>query len=339
VNLFRLSRFVLLLCCFSHPFFGVEPNANALHHYVFFNRDRQRIKDQAFLSTKAFEGAQLKFTWRELEPEKDKYEYSAIQEDLRFLRENGKKLFVQLQDSSFDAGIVNVPRYLLRDSEYNGGADKQYSVDGDNEDRATPAGWVSRHWDPAVQKRFHRLLAALGREFDGKIEGINLPETSVDFGETGRLFPKGFTPEVYRDAIITNMAAAKSAFQKSAVIQYANFLPGEWLPENDRGYLRAVFQRAKELQIGVGGPDLLPYKRGQMMHSYPMIRQLAGIVPTGIAVQWGNYEHLNPKTGQQVTIPELMEFARDYLQVKYIFWCTQEPFYSETVIPLLKAQK
>src|SRR2546427_12978372 len=36
------------------------------HHYVFFNRDRQRISDAAFLGTKTFEGAQLKYTWREL---------------------------------------------------------------------------------------------------------------------------------------------------------------------------------------------------------------------------------------------------------------------------------
>src|SRR6266566_8099032 len=67
-------------------------------HYVFFNRDRERISDPAFLGTKAFEGAQLKYTWRELERAKDSYDFSAIQHDLAFLSSKGKKLFIQLQD-------------------------------------------------------------------------------------------------------------------------------------------------------------------------------------------------------------------------------------------------
>ena len=47
----------------------------------------------------------------------------------------------------------------------------------------------------------------------------------------------------------------------------------------------------------------------------------------------------NPKTGEQVTISELIGFATDYLKVDYIFWCTQEPYYSDKVIPLLQARR
>src|SRR2546429_9933128 len=45
-----------------------------MHHYVFFNRDREKISDAVFLETKTFEGAQLKYTWRELERGKDDYD-------------------------------------------------------------------------------------------------------------------------------------------------------------------------------------------------------------------------------------------------------------------------
>ena len=175
-------------------------------------------------------------------------------------------------------------------------------------------------------------------EFDGKVEGINLAETAVDFGESGRLFPNGFTPSTYRDAILTNMTALKRAFPKSVTMQYANFMPGEWLPGQDRSYLRSVYQRATELKVGVGGPDLLPYKPGQMSHSYPLIRQCAGKVPTGIAVQEGNYRHENPKTGREFAISELVGFAQEQLKVDYIFWCTEEPFYSRKLIPFLRAK-
>jgi hypothetical protein len=330
----RLGSCVLasLACC-------ARAGGESPHHYVFFSNERGRISDAAFLDTKAFEGAQLKYTWRELERAKDGYDFSDIEHDLAYLTTKGKRLFIQLQDVTFDPNFINVPRYLLDDARYHGGADKQYSIPDDNEARAVPAGWVARRWDAAVQERFHKLLMALGREFDGKIEGINLAETAVDLGSSGRLFPQGFTPATYRDAIITNMKVLKSAFPKSVTMQYANFMPGEWLPDDDRSYLRSVYQQAKEWKVGVGGPDLLPYKRGQMNHSYPLIRECAGKVPTGIAVQEGNYQYKNPKSEQPVTISELVGFATEYLKVDYIFWCTEEPFYSRDLIPFLQARR
>lgn len=318
------------LCC-------VSVNAKPVHHYVFFGQDREKIRETAsLLETKALEGAQVAYSWRQLEPNKDEYDFSAIREDLAFLSAKGKKLFIQLQDVTFEAARINVPRYLLSESQYNGGADKQYSITNDDEEHAVVEGWMMRRWDPAVQERFHKLLFTLGKEFDGRIEGINLAESAIGVGESGRLFPKGFSFEVYRDAIITNMRALKRAFPRSVAMQYANFMPGEWRPTNDKGYLRAVYQAATESKVGVGGPDLLPYRPGQLKSSYPLIREAAGIVCAGIAVQDGNYEDVNPKTGKRITIAELIEFATDYLKVDYIFWCTQEPYYSDQLIPFLK---
>src|SRR5262249_13769955 len=161
---------------------------------------------------------------------------------------------------SFDAKIINVPEYLLHEPEFHGGADKQFETVEGGDEKVKAAGWVARRWDPAVQKRLHALFGHLGKQFDGVVEGVNLPETRVDFGETGKLYPKGFSPAGYRDAILTNMAAAKLAFPRAVVIQYANFMPGERLPEMDHDLLRAIFRGAREKGVGLGGPDLLPDK-------------------------------------------------------------------------------
>jgi hypothetical protein len=310
--------------------------AAAVRHYVFFNMDRERIRDPAFLEAPAFEGAQIKYTWRQLEQGKDGYDFGMIREDLAFLASKGKRLFVQLQDVTFDSNYVCVPRYLLQDPRYNGGAAQQYDIPNDDEARAIPAGWVARRWDPAVQERLHRLLGALGNEFDGRIEGINLAETAVDFGRSGKLYPKGFTPDGYRNAVLTNLVLLKRAFPKSVAMQYANFMPGEWLPDDDHSYLRSVYRRAGELKAGVGGPDLLPYKPGQMHHAYALIRERAPGLPAGIAVQEGNYGHKNPKTGRLFTVPELIGFAADYLNADYIFWCLEEPYFSRDLVPFLR---
>jgi len=319
---------------------GAIVNAKPVHHYVFFGQDREKLKQaSSFLETKALEGAQISYSWKQLEPTQDEYDFSAIREDLNFLKSKGKQLFIQLQDVTFSDSRINVPRYLLTDPKYNGGVYRQYRTTGDDEEHAAPAGWMLRRWDPAVQERFHKLLFALGREFDGRIEGINFAETSSGVGWTGRLFPKGFSFETYRDGIITNMKALKRAFPKSITLQYANFMPGEWLPEDDKGYLKAIYRSARVLKVSVGGPDLLPYRRPQQNHAYPLIRASAEVTPNGIAVQDGNYEDVNPGTGKRVTIPELIKFATEYLKVDYIFWCTQEPFYSDELIPLLKHAK
>ena len=309
----------------------------SVRHYVFFGQDREKIATtKSFLETPAIEGAQVAYTWRQLEPEKDAYDFARIREDLAFLRTNGKKLFVQLQDVSFSASRVNVPAYLLSDPIYNGGAAKQYEFRNDDENQATVAGWTSRRWDPAVQARFHKLLDALGKEFDGRIEGINFAETSIGFGTSGRLFPQGFSFEKYPEAIITNMKALKRAFPKSVAMQYGNFMPGEWRPTMDKGYLRAVYAAAVESGVAMGGPDLMPHRPGQMGTSYPLIREVAGKIPTGIAVQDGNLAEINPATGKPVQVEELVKFATEYLKLDYIFWGTEEPYFSEAVVPFLR---
>jgi len=312
--------------------------AKPVHHFVYFGMDREKISTKSFLETRRFEGAQVAYSWRQLEPGKDEYDFSLIREDRALLTRHGKKLWVQLQDVTFSERWNPVPKYLTQDPQYHGGANHQYSYKNNDEQNATVDGWAARRWDPAVQERFHKLLFALAKEFDGRIAGINFAESSVSFGESGRLYPEGYTPEIYRDALITNMKALKRAFSKSIALQYANFMPGEWRPTEDKGYLRAVYDAAKASNVGVGGPDLLPGKPGQMGSSYSLIKEVAGKVPVGIAVQDGNYEHVNPKTGKRVTLSELIEFASDYLKVDYIFWCTEEPYYSNDLVPFMRAK-
>lgn len=329
----------LLFSLYAPPAAPAEAAPRPLRHYVFFGADRERISDPAFIETKAFEGAQLRYSWKQLEPAKDEYDFSTIEHDLTFLQSKGKRLFVQLQDVSFSEAIVPVPRYLLTDPAFHGGADRQFEIPNDDESKAIPAGWIARRWDPAVRERFAKLLAALGEEFDGRIEGINLAETALDLGESGKLYPKGFTPEGYRDATIETMRALKRAFPKSVAMVYANFMVGGPQGAEEGSYLRDLYHEAKHLKLAMGGPDVKPWRQWQMKNSYPLLREISPDVPTGIAVQDGNYSLANPKTGKPVTLAELLDFADGYLHVTYVFWCTEEPYYSRDVVPRFRSEK
>ena len=316
------------------------PAPKPVHHYVFFGGDRDGIKDaKSFLDNQNIEGAQVIYPWRLLERGKDQYDFTPIRENLAFLRAHGKKLWVQLQDVSFSESRKNVPDYLLTDPAYHGGAAPQYTLPGEDESKAFISGWVARRWDPAVRERFHKLLFALGKEFDGEIAGINLPETSIVFGTSGRLFPEGFTHQSYREAIAINMKALKQAFPKSIAMQYANFVPGEWRPDKDKGYLSGVYATAREEGVAVGGPDLMPHRPGHMKGALSLIHDFAAFIPTGIAVQDGNLAEMNPQTGKPVTVSELLDFATGYLRVDYIFWGMEEPYYSRDVLPFLSRLK
>ena len=210
------SMMLLTVLLINTDLFSQTP----VHHYIFFNVERERIQEVSFLDNRQIKGAQLKYRWSELEPEKGNYRFDLIQRDLDFLTARGKGLFIQIQDVSFDTSIVNIPRYIVEDSIYNGGVAIQRDLNED-ETEYVIEGLVARRWDRAVAERFHILLRELGEKFDGKITGINLPESAVGFG-TEDMHPAGFTYEKYRDAIKENMRVIKSAFPKSTVIQYAN---------------------------------------------------------------------------------------------------------------------
>lgn len=302
-----------------------------IQHFVYFARDRDAIHGHALLFSTRFEGAQIMYDWRQLEPAEGHYDFTAIEDDLDYLRGHDKKLFVQLQDATFTDRKA-VPDDLLTPA-YDGGATPQYNDDG------SLGGWVAKRWNPAVQHRFAKLLAALGAAFDGRIEGINLQESAI--GVSHETDPS-FSAAGYVEALKANMRALKTAFPHSATMQYANFMPGEWLPWEDEGYLREIYRYGEEIGVGLGAPDLMPTRKGQLNHALAMMHEHPYTAPLGIAVQDGNYVG-ETNTDDVVAdrhniVPLLAAFAQDFLKLDYMFWVDQAPYFAEDVLPCLDPQ-
>ena len=311
--------------CGTRPAQAATPPSN----FVYFGRDHERVLDSAFLSNPQIVGAQLTYTWRELEPARDRYAFAPIREQLTLLQRHGKRLFLQISDVTFSERPP-VPDYLLSDSAFHGGAARKYEGSAGVFD-----GWVARRWDPAVRERFRLLLEALAKEFDGRIEGVNLPETAIGF-EDPAFHPPGFTFDAYAAGVRAMLRDARQAFSRSCVIIYANFMPGESLPAVDRGYLRGIYVLAERIGAGVGGPDLLPFREGQQANSLPLIAGRSRGVIAGMAVQDGNLADRDPTTGKPVTVDALYRYAVDRLRLDYIFWGAQEPYYTQNVLPFLR---
>ena len=260
--------------------------AEVVRHYVYVGMDREKFAEPGFIDRKGVDGFQVKYSWRQLEQGKDNYVFDGIRADLTLLKSKGKKLFIQVQDSNFTLESVPVPRYLRQDPAYHGGVAQQMGGPDGKPEEARPYGYVARRWDPAVRERFHELLFALGKEFDGKIEGINLPETAIDVPSAGPHVPQGYTPEIYRDALLETMAAMKKAFPKSTPMIYANFMP-ESGQTGEPVLLRSLYEKAVQLGVAMGGPDLLPNRKSQLLNSYPLTHQFSRQIPIGIGGQTG----------------------------------------------------
>ncbi|MCL6218898.1 hypothetical protein [Zunongwangia pacifica] len=305
-----------------------------IQHFVYFSRDRESIIDHPLLYISRFKGAQIMYSWRALETEKGVYDFSKIKEDVDYLKKYDKKLFIQLQDVTFDTKYKAVPDYLLTE-EYDGGAVFQY------DDRGKPEGWVAKRWNKKVQDRFAHLLMALGKEFGEVLAGINLQETAI--GVNAKTAPD-FTEKAYVDGVKNNMLALKKAFPKVTTMLYANFFPGEWLPFEDKGYLKSVYHYGEEIGVGLGGPDLMITRKAQLNHSLAQMHEGDFTVPLGIAVQDGNYigktgadedydeENDQINSSRKNLVPVLYAFAKDFLKIDYIFWVNQKPYFEEDVI-------
>lgn len=318
-------------------------------NYLFFNhreKDGANILAAKSLCEQIFVGAQIVYTWRSLEPQKGEYDFTGIEQDLSYLKSIGKRLWIQLQDKSFTPR-PNVPDYILVDAAYKGGALKQSMISAPERDPNKPLaedeyGWSAKVWEKPVRRRFQALIRELGRRFDGKIEGINFSESSIEIGvekDDGTLFfPEDFNPQVYVDAIAENMEVLRASFKVSTPMVYLNFLPGEWLPHRDLGFMKSLFDKAQKLQMGIGGPDLMPYRKSHMNQTYGFFATYPDALVKAMAVQDGNLRQINPKTGKRNSMDDVLDFSKNYLGLDIIFWVEEEPYFSKEVIPGLRNQ-
>lgn len=268
-------------------------------------------------------GVQVVYPWKRLERGPEVYDFSAIEADLAYLESLDRALFVQLQDRFFSPEARRLPDDLLNDPVYGGGLVPQRASPDDPE--GVLLGWAAVQWNTALRARYQKLIAALAQRFDGRIAGINLPETSIDIDMEGERWRSGFSCDRYFEATRQNAAFARRVFRRSAVVQYVNFWPCEW--NNDRRYMSRLFEFAKRNGLGLGGPDIVPWKAGQMKNAYPFFHRDKGqLTLVAMAVQEPTLAYLNPATGRPFTRDEFVAFAQDYLGVDIIFWSTEAPW-------------
>lgn len=300
-------------------------------HYILLTKDTTQEEVEEIISNQSnyIKGVQIGYLWHDLEPEKDVYNFSLIEEHLNIIKKYNKQLFVSFSDRNWRVSYQAVPNYLLTDPVYQGGVEPMVVHEGSS---------IARLWDPLVMERSNKLIEAMGRRFDNEFnfEGINFDESSLDINTITAV---GYSNRAYADALISRADSAAKAFPNSTVIMYMNYGPQE---------LICVIYYLSEIGIGIGGPDLVP-DQGRFSYklrtpAYEYYPALSGKVPLGTAVQSENlvrpewydeYCTLYPentricvkdKYGNYVrrkgnfTLDGFWDMGLNTLKLNYIFW-------------------
>lgn len=292
-----------------------------LQHFIFIG-GAELSNHEGLLERDDIDGAQVIYNWRRLEPREGEYQFEKIERELEIADRHGKRLFIQVQDRFFLPESRYLPDYILEEPKYGGGLVRQEDNAGEGAEKGS--GWVAAQWNPALRARFQALLAALGERFDGRVYGMNLPETAIEV-PTGENAPEGFTCDAYFEAEMANLRAARAAFERSLVVQYVNFWPCEW--NNDREYMSRLFEHGKAEGIGMGGPDIIPYRRAQEKNAYQFLESMGDELPVvAMAVQGPTLTYTNPETGKKFTRREFEDYAVSKLNVDIIFWSLRTPW-------------
>jgi len=292
-------------------------------HYVSIGRAQSRKGNFPTALGDGVRGIQLRYRWADLEPRQDHYDFSAVEQALATVARANLQLVVMIEDKSF-RDESPLPAYLQ----------ERYGVQANH-------GFMARRWDPYVIERMNRLVEAFGRRLDcnPNLEGVAFQETALGL-DAAQLEAQGYTPEKYRDALVTMLRSAAESLPTSRVFWYMNFLPRK------QDYIADVAREVAGTGVVMGGPDILPDNPALERRVYPFYEDFRGRMKLFGSMQNDSYRH--PRGGGKVkgkgygvefknaevgpagywSMEDLFEFARDRLHVNYIFWqyrMTPEP--------------
>ncbi|MCP4090207.1 MAG: hypothetical protein GY746_10490 [Gammaproteobacteria bacterium] len=270
-------------------------------HYISLNRFEKESAFSQALQPGAI-GIQVRYSWRELEPEPDIYDLTRIATALKSMSANQAQLVVFIEDKTFKDEYPTPP-YLQKD----------FTLANRN------GGYTTIRWDPYVIERMNKLVAEIGRNFDchPNFEGIAFQESALSL-DGNILDANGYTATKYKDALINILQSAASNLPQSQIFWYMNFLP-----RNQR-YIANIANIVSKSGIAMGGPDILPDNYALKENVYPFFSQFHGKMTLFNSMQYDSFAHpkkiLTTPASKYWTMEELFIFARDKLYVNYIFW-------------------
>ena len=284
----------------SAPVLGASARKYHPGHYTVMveNEDTQRYMATALQP--GMVGIAKRYSWRLLEPTKGVYDFSEIKSDLAWAAANGTRLIVVVEYKTFNrekAGPADLDSLEIRNN---------------------MGGYTLELWSPTVVGRYNALVGALGAQIDSyrNFEGLGGQETALSL-DPETLKSVGYTPEKYRDALISMLTASSKSLPTSRVFWFMNFLPG------NQSYIGTIAAAVAPLGVAMGAPDVWPDNQSLESAAYPYYSKFGGRMPLFGQVEHSDYSERHQTTGYTTrdwTMLELYTFALTKLHVNYLLW-------------------
>jgi hypothetical protein len=260
--------------------------------------DYLRVMDSARVP--GLRGFLIRCTMRQLEPTQGNYDFTSILAPLAYCEKHGLQLVVMLVDKTFAGNERPLPVYLSRLELPN---------------RAN--GYTAARWRAEYVWRVKALLRAIGLRFDKhpNFESVSLQESSLSLNDK-ELNSLGYTPELYRDALIAVITSADTAMPNTRIHWHMNYLPEK------QSYVGQVCEAMVPGGHLLGGPDWKPDAYILQRSCYPFYVQFKDKLTTFIDNQYESYKHPHrkPSPTKYWTPAELYDSAKAQIFNDFYFW-------------------
>lgn len=273
-------------------------------HYLYVNWDASDGEIAAVLAANPrLRGIMMLFSWRELEPSFDFYDFNRIQLALDRAERLGTRLAIYVEAQAYLPNENRMPDYI--DGPIYGGG--RYWLPNDAVNPVL--------WNATVAARLAALYRELGARFDAHPRLAVVTTTETALALSGYPVPdyvEPYTFEKHEAAMRETIAALRDGFKRTVTIQNVNY------PEQ---IVDGVVEMLRDRSVGLGGPDVFLEDPALENGVYRYYWSLAGTLPIGPSVQWDDYTwkfYGGPDSDHTVT--DLYQFARGRLRANFLFW-------------------
>lgn len=274
---------------------------NPGHYMLTWWGDDPFSKYNKMLNEPNFLGCKERFLWRFLEPTKDNYDFSLIEQNLEYLRSYGKRLVIS-------------PYYMYARTPYPDYIADNPGTYGEIVAVENSTSTLPRIWTAPVMDRLIALYEALADRFDNElyIEAISTQETSIPLSPEQKADPAiNYTNEEYVTQLKRLVTAATAAWQHTIFEHKVNFMAG-----NSLTVMQDFVSHIYNAGGGCGGPDAIP---DSISTGQDVSKDYFGMMPLAVDVQ-------SPELGghEGYYLPEdIYQFAINTLKVDHMYWIEQ----------------
>jgi hypothetical protein len=250
-------------------------NLNHFHPGHYLSIDSDYDLKNTYIHMVQFEGIRKAYKWRDLELEKNIYYIHDINQDLSFVKNLNKQLFIEIDlIERHNLNNPPTPNYIKQSKAYGGDIPGMYGNFALHPSIGLLHPLLS---NSSVKDALKEMISFLAENYntDPNFEGISIGMTGIDFQFSG------ISCQEYLETLLDILNHAKDSFYNKTVLLNIDFICQD---------IDAFVSKLEENYIGIETPFDLDRLQKPFVkeHTFPKMSILRDKIPTASKMQTGN---------------------------------------------------